>query len=69
MMVVQAKEGLYDDWHSINAFLPLAIEVFSCLHQQVNDFFHQYANMLWSAKCISSPPLVVYMPSIGKRCW
>jgi hypothetical protein len=38
-MVAQAKEGLYHDWHSINAFFPFAIEVFSYLHQQADFFF------------------------------
>jgi hypothetical protein len=59
MMVTQAREGLYHDWRSINAFLPLAIEVFGYLHQQANDFFHRYANKVWSTKCISSLPLIV----------
>ncbi len=40
MVVAQANEKLYHDWHFINAFLLLAIKIFDCLHQQVKDFFH-----------------------------
>jgi hypothetical protein len=29
----QAKEKNYCDWHPIDQFLPLAIEVFECLHK------------------------------------
>jgi len=45
MMITQAKEGLYHDWHSTNTFLPLAIEIFECIHQQANKFLHQCVNM------------------------
>jgi hypothetical protein len=31
--VAQAKKRNYHDWHPINEFLPLAIEVFGCLHK------------------------------------
>jgi hypothetical protein len=34
----------------MNVFFPFAIEIFGCLHQQVEDFFHQFVNMVWSAK-------------------
>jgi hypothetical protein len=30
---VQAKERSYRDWHPIDQFFPLAIEVFGCLHK------------------------------------
>lgn len=53
------KGMIYHDWHSRNAFLPLAIMVFSCLHQHANDIFHQGANMMWSTKDTYGPPLVV----------
>jgi len=33
--VVQAKEKNYYDQHPINQFLPLAIEIFGCLHKHV----------------------------------
>ncbi len=41
-------------------FLPFAIKVFDCLHQQVNNFFHnQSGDMEWSTKCSSDPPLAI----------
>jgi hypothetical protein len=44
-MAIQAKERLYHNWHITNAFFPLTMEVFDCLHRQMYNFFHQYANM------------------------
>jgi hypothetical protein len=38
--VAHAKEGLYHDQYPMDAFFPLAMEVFECLHQQVDDVFH-----------------------------
>ncbi len=46
MVAIQAKERFYHNWHLTNAFLPLAIEVFDCLHQQVYNFFHRCVNMV-----------------------
>ncbi len=40
-------------------FLPLAIEVFECLHQQMYEFLYQCANMAWGAKNIVGPPLSI----------
>jgi hypothetical protein len=34
----QAKERSYLNWHPINQFLPLVIEVFDCLHKHVDVF-------------------------------
>jgi hypothetical protein len=31
--VVQAKERSYHDYHHVDQFLPLAVEVFGCLHK------------------------------------
>jgi hypothetical protein len=45
-MVAHAKEGFYHNQHLVDAFLPLAIYVFGCLHQQANTFFLQCANMV-----------------------
>jgi hypothetical protein len=59
MVVAQVKERFYHDWHPKNAFLPLVIGVFGCLHQYANNFLHQYANMVWLTKDTCSPPLVV----------
>jgi hypothetical protein len=39
-LMAHAKEGLYHDHYPMDAFLPIVIEVFECLHQQVDDFFH-----------------------------
>ncbi len=36
--VIQMKERNYCNWHLINQFLPL--EVFGCLHKQINVFLH-----------------------------
>jgi hypothetical protein len=60
-MMTQANEGLYHDQHpSSYVFLPFAIKVFDCLHQQqVNNFFHQSGEMEWSVKCSSGPRLVI----------
>jgi hypothetical protein len=48
MMTIPAKEGLYNDWHSTNMFLPLAIEIFGnqIIHQQANNFLHQCVNLI-----------------------
>jgi hypothetical protein len=46
----QVKEGLYHDHYPMDVFLPLAIKVFGCLHQHVNKFLHQCANMVWTIK-------------------
>jgi hypothetical protein len=51
-MVAHAKEKIYHNQHLPNAFLPLAIKVFVCLHQQVDNFFHWCASMVWLAKGI-----------------
>ncbi len=46
----QAKERSYCNWHLINEFLPLAIEVFDCLYKHANVFLHNCANVIWSLK-------------------
>jgi hypothetical protein len=43
---VQAKERNYCNQHPTDQFLPLAIEVFDCLHKHVDVFFHDYANAI-----------------------
>jgi hypothetical protein len=47
---IQAKKRSYCNLHPIDQFLPLVIEVFECLHKQVNVFLHNYANVIWSLK-------------------
>jgi hypothetical protein len=46
----QTKERSYCNWHPIDQFLPLAIEVFGCLHKHVDMFLHDCANAIWSLK-------------------
>ncbi len=41
----------------MDAFFLLAIQVFGCFHQQVNNFFHQCANMAWTTKGTGGPLL------------
>jgi hypothetical protein len=53
----QAKEKNYRNWHPINQFLPLAIEVFGYLHKHVGVFLHDYANAVWSLKGSEGPHL------------
>jgi hypothetical protein len=43
----------------VGMFLLLAIEVFGCLHQQADGFFHQRVKMAWKAKGIGSPFFLV----------
>jgi hypothetical protein len=50
--VAQAKERSYHNWHPIDQFAPLAIEIFSCLHKHADAFLHDYANAIWSLKGI-----------------
>jgi len=44
--VIQTKEKNYRNWHPTNQLLPLAIEVFGCLHKDVDVFLHDYANAI-----------------------
>lgn len=62
------RNFFYHNWHSTYVFFPLAIKVFWCLHQQVDDVFHQCANMAWLRKDINGPPLVFYVSAIGREC-
>jgi hypothetical protein len=54
IMATQGKEGLYRSHYPSNVFLPFAIKVFRCLHQQSNNFFHRCANMAWTTKGIKT---------------
>jgi hypothetical protein len=40
------KDGFYHDQYLRDMFFFLIIEVFGCLHQQVEDFFHGCAVMM-----------------------
>jgi hypothetical protein len=48
--VTQAKEMSYRNQDPTNQFLPLAIEIFGCLHKHVDVFLHNCANVIWSLK-------------------
>jgi len=48
--VAQTKEKNYHNQHFIDQFLPLGIEVFGCLHKQVDVFLQDCANAIWSSK-------------------
>jgi hypothetical protein len=47
---IQVKERSHCNRHPINQFLPLAIEVFGCLHKHADVFSHDCANAIWSLK-------------------
>lgn len=51
--------SLYHDQYPTNQFFPLAIEVFGCLYQKVDNFLHWCANMVWSLKGFGGLPLLV----------
>jgi hypothetical protein len=55
----QAKKWRYHNQHLINQFLLLTMEVFGCLHKQVDVFLHNCANAIWSLKGPKSPPLSI----------
>jgi hypothetical protein len=49
-------------------FFFLIIEVFGCLHQQVEDFFHGCAVMMWRTKGIRSHPLLILGGVASNTC-
>jgi hypothetical protein len=55
----QAKEMSYHDRHPIDQFVLLTIEVFGCLHKQVDVFLCDCANAIWSLKGLKGFPLSV----------
>jgi hypothetical protein len=58
-VIAQAKDGFYCDWFPMDMFLHLHVEVFKCLHQQANEFFHRCANIEWVAKGNGGLPFLV----------
>jgi len=48
--VTQTKQKNYHNQHLIDQFLPLAIEVFGCLHKQVDVYLQDCVNAFWSSK-------------------
>jgi hypothetical protein len=63
----QTKEKSYRDWHPINQFFPSAIEIFECLHKQVDVFLHDCANAIWSLKGLEGPHLFVLIFFLGQK--
>jgi hypothetical protein len=54
-----AKVVSYHDQHLEDDFILLAVKIFRCLHQQVDDLFHQCVNTAWLAKGFGSPSLLI----------
>jgi hypothetical protein len=50
----QAKERSFRNWHPIDQFFPITIEVFGYLHKHANAFLHDCANAIWSLGQFSS---------------
>jgi hypothetical protein len=44
--VVQTRERSYHNRHPITQFLPLAIEIFGCLHKHADMFLHNCTNAI-----------------------
>jgi hypothetical protein len=45
----------------------LAIEVFGCLHKQVDVFLHNYVNVIWSFKGLKGPPLPILVTFLCQK--
>jgi hypothetical protein len=58
-LAVQVKKGFYCDHYSANVFFLLVIEVFSCFHQQADNFLHWCVNITWIIKGNKGLPLSV----------
>jgi hypothetical protein len=65
--VVQAKEKNYYDRHPTDQFLLLAIEVFGCLHKQVDVFLHNCVNTMWNLKRLEGPHLFILVIFIHQK--
>jgi hypothetical protein len=59
IVAIPKKEGLYWDQYLVDLFLPLAVEIFGCLHQQLDNFFHCCANMAWPTKVFKGLLLLI----------
>ncbi len=49
-VTIATKVVSYHDQHLEDVLILVVIELFECLHQHVDDFLHQCANMAWLAK-------------------
>ncbi len=58
-ITTQVKNGLYYNQFSMDIFFLLTVEVFECLHQKTDKFFHQCVNMVLGAKGIASLPFLI----------
>jgi hypothetical protein len=65
----QAKEKSYRNWHPIDQFRLLIIEIFGCLHKHVDVFLHHYANAIWSLKVTKSPHISTLVIFFVKKFW
>jgi hypothetical protein len=65
--VAQANKKSYYNWHPIDQFLPLAIEVFGCLDKQANEFLHHCTNAIWSFKGPKGPPFSILVTFFGQK--
>ncbi len=50
-IVIRAKVVPCHNQHLEDDFIPLVVDIFGYLHQQVDNFLHQCANMTWLTKC------------------
>jgi hypothetical protein len=57
----QAKKRSYCNQHHVDQFLPLAVEVFGCLHKQMEVFLHNCANVIWSLKGPKGLPFLSWL--------
>jgi hypothetical protein len=65
--VAQAKERSHCNQHPIDQFLPLVMEVFGCLHKQIDVFLHNCANAIWSSKGVESLSLFVLVTFLWQK--
>ncbi len=61
------SEQNYCNWHLTNQFLPLILEVFGCLHKQVDVVLHNCAHIVWSLKGPKGPFLSVLVTFFRKK--
>jgi hypothetical protein len=65
--VVQAKEKNYRNRHPTDQFLLLTIEVFGCLHKQVDVFLHNCVNTMWNLKRLEGPHIFILVIFIHQK--
>jgi hypothetical protein len=63
----QAKKKNYHNQHLIDQFLPLAIELFGCLHKHANMFLHNCVNAIWSLKRLKGLHLSTFVTFFCKE--